>query len=590
MKIVNAAKNASSATLILLTLFALTSCAKVQLPPEGASSRQAAKPMRVSPSANSPAVANMGLFNPDMGYMDPKHFTAHDRWQYPNFSVTRKAYQNGIRNRDSGYAHDAFIASMAYRSGYYKPGRSINTGKGKDMEKSLHYLHLASDLGHPEASFLLFQCYRKNFPSASMWQDIWITTPSMPVGNIRHDRYEDQRCLHSYENWQIYDVTDDFDEFVMGSDSGKAKLYLERTAAQGKDFDANFQYRPNQLAEIDTLQSRLNMLITEYKAMSLRALAKNKIEQAGLRTPFWENSLPSAYDTSFQDCDVVFYNMLAKSEFEEKLSCANNSDRRFCPGMGYEHLRTLLDACRILAPTAQKKHEYFLTRLGYYHPYFDRFRYEGAYHFVNHARAEYLAAGEHQKVTELDALIAYIKNDTAVLSSNWQADSNLASQQRMAQRAEEERRKQAELQQAEKEWEEYQRWSEQIDREVEQAWASKPIGSGAFNAMDDIQQIQDQSMNNLNMILDQQQGAATRTPPAYSTTPSRPMEYQVKQPKDQPEQCDYPEFGVFCSDPNDAACKAKQEENKRQWASLPAHCKRNTNGNKSDANAVTRGK
>ena len=86
-----------------------------------------------------------------------EHFFPGDK---SDFIVHKKDYKKAIANADSGHAHDALIAALAYRSGWWKrPGRDQSKDRrGVDNEKYLHYLNQAASLGLPEAHMQFFKC------------------------------------------------------------------------------------------------------------------------------------------------------------------------------------------------------------------------------------------------------------------------------------------------------------------------------------------------------------------------------------------------------------------------------------------------
>lgn len=365
------------------------------------------------------------LVNPNLNSENRKHkrhfINPYEHRYRSRFGVERRDYNTAIRNADSGHAYDAFIASLAYWSGHYRKGkRLIYFGKGRDKEKSLKYLHLASDLGWPEASYMLYQCYRDGNSLSDSYKFIFnMREKSFPPGNLSRTGFF-KGCLHSGLHWRVYGKTSK--KFVRPLDNKKARKYLERTAAQGANFDKDFNLKSKQeIPEFDRLDTRINMIINQYRFESLAHLANQKATESGVEPTGFLSSKEDrvVYQEDFSSCWDLYPKYQVKSAYEDEVICSKgSSDKRFCPGQGYQYMRYLLNACMILAPDKDQWEYFFVERLKFFHPYNDGRPYR-VKKFLNPVIEKYKKLGEKTKVDWVKGIKRNALSNAENLASTW---------------------------------------------------------------------------------------------------------------------------------------------------------------------------
>jgi hypothetical protein len=349
------------------------------------------------------------LVNPDpqaSGVLKKEHFInpGYGRNQF-QFGVAKANYLRAVKYADSGYAQDAFIASFAYRSGHYKLGKSRYSGKGRDATKSMRYLHLASDLGWPEASFILYKCYGRYIPDQSEYGFQF-------GGHASEIKFDIGGVTSECFGWDADNARDP--KPVLEKNDKYARFYLERTAQQGHKFSrTDFSLIDHPVKhKSERLDWGVNMIIAQYKtnALMYRAnqVAKEKNEA---ELGFASENAVKLYQSVYEDCFDVIPQMFEKAIFDEFAVCSGDeAGKSYCPGKlskygrGYQYVRKLLEACMVLAPSEETFNYYFNKRLRYQHPYFDQ-NPSLPGNILHRAKARYQSYGNIKKVGFVDYLI-----------------------------------------------------------------------------------------------------------------------------------------------------------------------------------------
>lgn len=501
------------------------------------------------------------------------------------FGVDKADYKFVIQNADSGYAHDAFLASLAYWTGHYQQGkRNVRYGKGRSLEKSRHYMKLASDLGWPEASFMLHKCYATwvspNWP--------WLAPKKKPYtqawADIGQPKDRDIGCIHNPGDWSAYENgTAEDRQFFIKKDDRIARLYLERLAAQGHGFDPGFEAisKSKRIHPLNRLDARTNMLIAQLRHQSLAYTAAQHAIAENRRLRFSSNESDHGMfkETYESACTSEFLLALGdKASLDELMICGSSSaDGRYCPGYGYDSFRVHLEACMELAPDHASWHQLYQQRVKYYHPYFDGKRYVGSERLLEDGVKRYTEVGDSKNANRIRALIKKVGKDANALSANWDA---IGEQSR---RTYEARRK------AEKEQEaadERRRIAKRAQRKAEQAaWDAQhrqelkdwDIGGSDFATGADLDRIQDKTMQEIRAQQNRLRLSSGSSAPAPQRTQNRPRNASGGTATLPPKRdaCPPPPMANFCPPPRPKPCQFCAEAS--VWLSeWEAHCEPKT--------------
>lgn len=534
--------------------------------------------------------ANKPLLNPSSNSSRDLTMSAFQGRYGPSKAV----YKRAVKHRDSGYAHDAFMASMAYWHGYNTKGR-IHRGKskGKNKERSLKYLLLASDLGWPEASLVLYTCYGRESADPAWTWELNLASKSYPPGNV-----DVGYCIHRRMDWDDY--SGNHDEFVLGSSPEKARFYLERAAQQAVGMPLGYggalKYSQSLNGESDDVDAgdRLQMLVTALRFDALRYAARQHVERTGFESfPAIKYARPKAlYQEDFSSCAELYDGVLQRAAYEDLMSCqaiASGRDVRYCPGQGYHHVRSFLDACMVLAPDEEQRAHYLKLRMSYAHPFMDSdtfvSRTDDGQSGTFYARAyRYYQARNNDDMVSL-VTDAWTKARQKVFSQSkgWDAERARRHAQNVriaddnrAQEAERERR-------AAEEWDQLQADLAAADAR-DRREASQAVASFDDGFMDSLQRQQDQTVLNIYM---QQNAYNQVSADAEPVDDPRVDGYPGSATEDTPpEMCPYPRFGEHCT-PDDREpgwlarfaekrkeCEARDRERHQEWlASLSPYCR-----------------
>jgi len=443
------------------------------------------------------------LFNPRFEYqVDKSDFFIEG---YVNGS--RKRYSRGIKYRDSGYAYDAFIASLAFRYGYNQK-RKWHNHKGLNRKLSLYYLNKAADLGLPEANFVLYRCYQGKAYLSNMHNSYYYGHKHRQVTRIR-----DLGCLDHADNYENHwmwgpkgtnkkywkkkeskrGISKRDADLIIKPDYKKARYYLEKAAELGKKFDANFQPASDSIEDKDRLSFQINLMITQYKAESLQHLANLKLTEKNKRTiGSTRDNNRFLYQEGYESCESIYDNLLIKAPVDERRIC-NASDGKECPGRGYIPLRNHLEACMSLAPTNHEWEYYFNERLMFQHVYLDR-----SHSLLKRALAHYQLLDDVKKTAWVKGLIAKAnideRNNTLRWQDSWKSTSEAYRAKRKREK-EEKARKEAEGHASWRRFKERQAQSDtRSSRESAKFWEN--IGR-SIGALDDIDRMHKKAVNDI---------------------------------------------------------------------------------------------
>lgn len=492
------------------------------------------------------------------------------------FGVAKADYKYALKHADSGHAYDAFLAAFAYWSGHYKQGkRNVSFGKGRSQEKSMQYMELASELGWPEASYMLYRCYSTQTPRFQAW----IAMSGDATAGIRHQNKTIRGCIYAKNSWREYEG---WDSNLYPKRNGQtARRYLERLAKQGFAFSAVLEVIPKTMTQVhplDRLDARANMLIAQFKTQSLiytaaqYAKANNQVFE-----PLTHDDDHSMYKETYSSAcnDESIAAIKNKASLDEMTLCDNSeNDGRRCPGEGYKYVREHLEACMLLAPNHAAWDNFYQQRLGLYHRYFDSKYYQGdKATLLQDGLKRYTAAGDKQKAASLKGLIKQVESNADALATNW---ANIRRQNRLAYEAEQKakaEREAEEQRQADAEWAQRQAERAASDarhrKELQQGWKLDDFATGA-----DLDRIQDQTMRDIRAQQSRLRLSSGSSAPANkqdnTSSPQSPRRDGGGKPT-QLENCPPPPILGYCPEHRPKPCQFCAEAS--VWLSeWEAHC------------------
>jgi hypothetical protein len=550
---------------LMLGILFLSACASSGLPktagsvvskPETQLDHHQNPPMTwaISPQQETidPAFALSKSLSPTLFWMSDKK----KHRSYP-LGVNKKDYRLAIANADSGHAYDAFLASLAYWSGYYKPGKyNYSYTKGRDHYEYRYYLKKAAHLGWPEANLILL-CYN------------YIDISGYSKGDLRI------RCPQFVSK-----------EIDLKSDLSTAKRHFLQAAFHGKYFDQKFKYVGSSLPRENSVAQVLEDWRADHELSSVVSIV----------TGYGDNKLFPPLE-AVKHCKENFAYVLEKARnVEEPNVCGGGgtsagyvfvhyTEKLDCPGAGYRDARAYLQGCMSSATSKKDWDYYFQERMDLYHP-----RQDQDLKIFDIGLTHYKKAGDEKAVKWVRELRAKAATTTMQSRGLWAQQYEQNERARDLRVARDKARKEAnrlEEERTDREYDIEQQRKQAVwaaaERDQEAAWAnSAPLGHDPF--MENIQRTQDNTMQNINA---QKQRLRT-TPPSVdrgsATNPQIPTGSNYSKPE--PKELCYPVLGKFVPriyDPvkkvfvidekGEAESKAYVE---KQLAALSPYCRQQT--------------
>lgn len=418
---------------------------------------------------------------------------------YP-LGVNKKHYRLAIANADSGHAYDAFVASLAYWSGHYKPGKSNHyKAKGRDHYEFRYYLKKAAHLGWPEANLILI-CYN------------YLDITGYSTGNLSLS------CPRFVSK-----------KIDLKSDISTAKMHFLQAAFHGKYFDQKLKYVGSSLLKENSMAAVMEDWRAHMETSSVISTVQG----------FGGNKMFSVSD-AVKHCKENYAYVLEKArEVEEPNICGardpnagfvfvHYTEKLDCPGAGYREARAYLQGC--MAHTKSKKdwNYYFDERMDLHHP-----RQDQDLKIFDIGLAHYKKMGNPKAVEWVSELRAQAATITMQSRGKWEQEyeqNEIAKDLSVARKKAQEEAARLNRERTEREYEiEWKRkqaaWAA-ADREQKAAWEnSAPFGHDPF--MENIQRIQDNTMQNINA---QQQRLRTTTSPTNNSQQKTYSHFPVSVP------------------------------------------------------------
>lgn len=434
------------------------------------------------------------------------HFYLRDKYRFGSRpdAISKQDYALAVSNADSGHAYDAFLAALAYHSGYFKSGKGYSKNnrsispKGRDFYAYRHYLRRAARLGSPEANVMLVAC-------------------GFGLRDLGHERRRVRtRCLRVDEKFGV----------DMSINAPTARMAIYQAIRRGKFFDRNFAY----VGESIDPEQRLSKDLEEWK----QSMQVESIEAARHSYKDPHKIYPASVAARNCKANLPFVLHIAR-DYEEPVICQGKQTGSFefvhystkldCPGAGYGDARSYLDSCLALTESKGEWDYLFEQRMSLYHPRADQ-----ELKFIDAGIAHYQKTGDSQRLAWVQKARAHAAQTTMENKAAWDQQFVVATQQakrstelhwqkREAERLEEQRQMEIAGREAEIE----------ARREAARAQANKAAfwkelsaqTANTFN--DDIDRMKDQAMRDINA---QQQRLRTSrgstSPSETSRPPSRP--------------------------------------------------------------------
>lgn len=414
-----------------------------------------------------------------------------------NKSVNRKLYKKAIKRADSGYAHDAFIAALAYRSGHYRKLRYEKPHSGQDLEKAKFYLHKAAELGWSEAAFQLHYCYRDD--GGGLSPDALALHPNWPA-NLLSCPFLD---LRYYSDKTV------FKEARFRPDPAKAWKYLKMAAERPDGWSAEIgKIKPlGDITAPGDFQAFVQAMIAGYLRGHVIDYAMNSMTRKYEGWVDWPETYTdmfrhyrdgvgavelsndertiackgqSAYRQVRRLADIEDHMACKEQDWLSRMVNALPEERQWnheneCPGKGRRRFRVFLQACWAISEEDEERDWWLESRLSEYIPYWEHKDYP---RFAHLAWAHYKNHSDEPRAAKLAAYKKRIEREIALLANEWKWNKERGLANLRAARAQ----KQAQLEREAQAARDKQRaWEEEMRRFDN---APPPISAAFWNTSD----------------------------------------------------------------------------------------------------------
>lgn len=412
--------------------------------------------------------------------LSPTLFWKRNKKGFRSFplGVNKKDYRLAIANANSGHAYDAYIAALAYWSGYYKPGKyNYSKAKGRDKYEYRYYMKKSASLGLPQANLIL-----------------------LAYGHFPVSGYSKGALLLRYPSYKNYSLSQRIDIIP---DIDTARAHFLQAAKHGRYFDQNYNYVGSSLPKEDSITAVLDDWRADMESSSIISKVHNPASKMGSRDMFPARGAGSAENR----CKANYAYVLDKARnLREPEICEGRNpsggyvfvhytQKLDCPGAGYRDARAYLQGCMGHSKSKKEWDFYFKERMRLYHP-----RQDQDLKIFDTGLAHYRKTGDKEAVKWVSQLKKKAAKTTMASRDKWAREYEANQKARDIRVANRKAQKAAEKRKQAREEREYgellERQKARFDAEDKAKQQNWNLTTDVFN--DDIDRMKEQAMRNIN--------------------------------------------------------------------------------------------